>query len=314
MPEYTSSTWSHWITRKIREGYSWEEVKNLCVASDQAEALFAQLQVENGFLPQNLQFSEWHSYVEQQKRASRADTLIAVFDRNAENRDRLKKWLLHYSMQRIADLERIWFYEDALNKVERYAMGFHIALISLDDPDGSAIGYRLYECNPDCIICYYANAPQELVSLLHSRPYDFFLWHEGEERFIDKLSDMLFRVVNAKNIFCYETKKLLCFYPVKNLLYFQSDLKYIHIKTVVGNDMVVCSKLADVEESLAKQGLFGQFIRVHKSFLVNKQLIQRISKQDHMVYLATGDRVPISDAYYKTVIRTLGRREVFLPF
>lgn len=308
MAEPIRNTWSCWITQKIQEGYSWEDVKHLCVTADLAEATFNRLQTENGFLPQNLQFSDWPSYVERQNRASRVDTLIAVFDCSAEHRVQLKEWLLRYSMQRSTDLDRLWFYEDALNKVERYAMGFHAALISLDDPDGPVIGHRLYECNPDCIICYYAEGPRELVPLLHSRPYDFFLWNEGEAGFASKLDDMLFQVVNAKNVFCYETKKLLCCYPVKNLLYFQSDLKYVHIKTVVGNDTDLYAKLADVETSLARQGLLNQFIRVHKSFLVNRQLIQRINKQNHTATLVTNEQVPVSDAYYKTVIGMLSCR------
>lgn len=314
MAEPICNTWSYWITQKIQEGYSWEDVKHLCVAPEHAEATFNRLQTENVFLPPNLQFSDWPAYIERHNRASRADTLVAIFDRSAEHRAQMKEWLLRHSMRRSTDLDRLWFYEDALSKVERYATGFQIAFISLDDPDGTAIGFRLYECNPDCIICYYADAPRELTPLLHSRPYDFFLWHEGEAGFIDKLDNMLFQVVNAKNMFCYETKKLLCCYPVKNLLYFQSDLKHIHIKTVVGNDTDLYAKLADIETSLAQQGLLNQFIRVHKSFLVNKQLIQHINKQNHTATLVTNEQVPISDAYYKTIIRALGQREAFLPF
>lgn len=308
MPGHARGTWGHWIAKQIQEGYSWEEVKDLCASS------FERLQAENGFMPQDLQFSEWPSYVERQRRASLADTLIAIFDQNLKNRSRLKEWLLRYSMQRSVDLERVWFYEDALNKVERYAMGFHIAFISLDDPDGASIGLRLYESNPDCMICYYADVLCELAPLLHSRPYDFFLWHEGEAGFINKLDGMLFQAVSAKNMFCYETKKLLCCYPVKNLLYFQSNLKYIHIKTVMGNDTDLYAKLADIEASLAQQGLLDQFIRVHKSFLVNRRLIRRINKPDHTAVLVTGEQVPVSDAYYKTVLRTLSCRQALLPF
>lgn len=293
---------------QLQDGYSWADIRNLCVLQEQSESEFARLQEEYGLIPQDLRFSEWPFYVERLRKAGRADTLVAVFDRNSGNRNRLGKWFLHYSMRRSADLEHIWFYEDALNKVDRYAMGFHIALISLDDPEGAAIGHRLCECNPDCIICYYANTHQDLVPLLHSRPYELFLWPEGEEGFARRLDDMLFRVVNSKNVFCYETKKMLCCYPVKNLLYFQSDLKYIHIKTVLGNDAVVCAKLTDVEKVLIQQGLLDQFIRVHKSFLVNRQSIRRVSKQDHTATLTTDEQVPISDAYYKTVIRTLSCR------
>ncbi len=307
MPEYTNNTWSHWIIKQIRDGRTWEEIENLCVPAAQAESVFARLREEKGLLPKSLRFSEWRAYVEQQKRVSRADTLIAIFDQNSENRAHLKEWLLHYSMPRSAELERIWFTEDALNKVARYAMGFHIAFISLDDPGGAAIGQRLYECNPDCIIGYYSDRPRELGPLLHSRPYEFFRWSEGEAGFSDRLDDMLSRVVNSRNVFCYETKKMLYCYPVGNILYFQSDLKQVHIKTVVGNDADLYAKLIELEAALDRQGLLDHFIRLHKRYIVNRRLIHRVCKGNHTAELATGEQVPVSEAYYKTVIRALGR-------
>lgn len=305
---YIENTWSHWIEMRVRNGYSWEDIQNLCVPPEQSEAAFLQLQNEKKMAPQDLHFSEWPAYVERQKESGKANTLVAIFDKNPENRTQLREWFLRYSMQRNTDMDRIWFYEKTLDKVKHYAVGFNIALISLDDLDGPAIGHQLYAYNPDCIICYYAHTPQDIGSLLHSRPYDFFLWSEGSVCLPNKLDDMLHCVVNSKSVFRYETKKMIYCYPVKNLLYFQSDLKYIHIKTVVGNDTVACSKLVDMEKSLGQQELLDHFVRVHKSFLVNKYLIQRISKQDHTVHLTTGEQVPISDAYYKTIIRMLGHK------
>lgn len=190
----------------------------------------------------------------------------------------------------------------------KYAMCFHIAFISLDDPAGMEVGQALYDTNPDCIICYYKHTPCDLSKLLHSRPYEFFTWSQGKGAFLAKLADMIGRTIVSPNMFSFETKKILYCYPVGNIVYFQSNLKYVHIKTVLGNDADIYAKLSEIEQNLHDSGLYPLFIRTHKSFLVNRANISAVNKQNHTLKLSTGESIPVSDAYYKAVIRELSRR------
>ena len=59
--EYTSC--KSWIAQKIGEGFTWEEVKHLCVSPEKAEAEFDYLQNEELVFPQNLEFSDWPELV-----------------------------------------------------------------------------------------------------------------------------------------------------------------------------------------------------------------------------------------------------------
>lgn len=296
---------NNWILTQFRDGHTWEEVENLCVPLDQSEKKFCELQ-SIGIIPAGFSFSEWKQYVHTQRQASSASALVAIFDRNPENRDTLKRWLLDFSMGRVTDIERLWFSDErAMRNVAKYAVCFHIGFISLDDPMGLEIGQALYDANPDCIICYYKNTPCDLSELLHSRPYEFFTWPQGKDVFQEKLEDMIGRTVFSANVFSFETKKILYCYPVKNIIYFQSDLKYVHIKTALGNDADIYAKLSEIEQNLHDSNLYSLFIRTHKSFLVNRSSISAVNKQNHMLQLSTGDSIPVSDAYYKTVIREL---------
>lgn len=299
---------NHWIAMKIGEGCSWEEIGNLCVPAEQAEEKLGELKQALGIIPEDFCLRDWKEYVDMRKKVSSANTLVAIFDQSAENRERIKTWLINHSMRRVTDLERLWFSEpDAIDKLERYAAAFNIAFISLDDSQGRALGQRLSQLNPDCIICYCRQQPCDLAHLLHSRPYEFFTWSQGESVFLDKLDDMIGRTVFSVNTFSYETKRALHCYPVRNILYFQSDLKYVHIKTALGNDALLYAKLSDMERSLQAEGLWPLFLRCHKSFLVNRVHIRTVNKPDHTLELSTGEAVPISDACYKSVLQTLTR-------
>ena len=60
-----------------------------------------------------------------------------------------------------------------------------------------------------------------------------------------------------------------------------------------------------LEDSLQQQ----QFIRVHRSFIINTQLITRIDpyeKDSHLVLLSTGARLPVSKAGYAKLKEVLG--------
>lgn len=298
---------NNWVSMQFRDGHTWEEIEDLCVPPNQSEKRFCEFQ-SIGIIPVDFAFSEWKQYVHTRKQVSSANTLVAIFDRNPENRDTLKRWLLDFSMGRVTDLERLWFSDErAMQHVARYAVCFHIGFISLDDPMGLEIGQALYDANPDCIICYYKHMPCDLSELLHSRPYEFFMWSQGKDAFLAKLEDMIERTIFSANTFSFETKRLLHCYPVRNIMYFQSDLKYVHIKTALGNDAAIYAKLSTVERNLQDSGLAPLFIRSHKSFLVNRSCINAVNKQSRALELSTGESIPISEACYRAVVRELSR-------
>jgi two-component system LytT family response regulator len=59
------------------------------------------------------------------------------------------------------------------------------------------------------------------------------------------------------------------------------------------------------EESLPPQ----EFIRIHRSYIINAQLITRIDlyeKDSHLVLLTTGARLPVSKGGYSRLKEALG--------
>ena len=223
----------------------------------------------------------------------------AVFDTNEESRIRIRQWLIRYLMQASREMDMLWFIEAvSVEKIAKYGNRIHFALICLDDEAGAEIGQNLYRENPACRICYYRTEPCDLVPLLSSRPISFYLWKKGEKAFTQTLDAITNELSTAKDLFQYETRRDLYLIPLRNILYIQSDLKYVVIHTASGTEERLFAKLSQVEDKLN-----SRFVRVHKSFIVNSDHVTFVDKKEHTVVLASGEHIPISEAQYEQAMQ-----------
>ncbi len=92
--------------------------------------------------------------------------------------------------------------------------------------------------------------------------------------------------------------------PIAQIQYVEAADDYVKIHTADG---VFLKKktMQYFENSLQQQ----QFIRVHRSYIINTQLITRIDpheKDSHLVLLSTGARLPVSKAGYAKLKEVLG--------
>lgn len=60
--EYTEC--KKWISAQLNNGYSWEDVKCLCVEPGAEEQEFIRLKEDELIIPDNMKFSEWHEFID----------------------------------------------------------------------------------------------------------------------------------------------------------------------------------------------------------------------------------------------------------
>lgn len=92
--------------------------------------------------------------------------------------------------------------------------------------------------------------------------------------------------------------------PVQQVHYLEAADDYVKI---VSNDGSFLKKrtMNFFEQSLAQ----FQFVRVHRSYIVNTQLITRIDayeKDSHLLLLTTGEKIPVSKSGYAKLKEVLG--------
>ncbi len=223
----------------------------------------------------------------------------AVFDTKELNRKLIREWIAAYLISKEMDMNVLWFTKTSSErKIKELVSDIQIALISLDDNYGKSIGEHLYRLNPECRIIYYSSKPQELSSLMTTRPVGFFLWNEGKDAFSKKLDEVVYELFQSNNVFHHETKSEIFLIPYRNILYFQSDLKHVIVHNVSGNNSEFFSKLSHLEEKLTKD-----FVRIHKSYIVNSYYVDCVSKKNHTVELLNGEILPISTANYEATLK-----------
>ena len=224
---------------------------------------------------------------------------IAVFDTDPEALKQMRKMLIHFAVNKDRDFEVMWFTEaKADERLEKYFGDILIALISLEDVNGRKNGDSLYRLNPGCRICYYCSSACDLEPLLSSRPISFCLWGQEEEVFFNKLEAVILEVSRAEDVFRYQTRRLALTLPVRDILYFQSDLKYVRIHMADDNSHDIYGKLSEIEKNLKRP-----FLRIHKSYIVNTLHVHYLDKKEHLLYLSDGSRLPVSEAQYENTLK-----------
>ena len=90
-----------------------------------------------------------------------------------------------------------------------------------------------------------------------------------DDVFYEKLDNIVNEVMQANEIFRYQTRKKLLIIPERNILYAQSNLKNVEIYKADGTTESVFAKLVDIESKLS-----CRFVRIHQSFMVNMDYIR----------------------------------------
>lgn len=229
---------------------------------------------------------------------------LAVFDSNPSNCKKIKKDVLNYSVQDNIDLDLLWFFDKTdSSKIKKYASTINIALISLDLQDGKSIGRQIYKINEDCRIIYYSSDNCELEQLLCVRPCGFYNASKCDEDLIAYIKSSISDLKSSKNHFYYETRKDIFVFAMKTIMYFQSDLKYVMIHTDKQIEQIY-GKLSSIEPNLS-----SDYLRIHKSYIVNIRYVKRLDKSQKAIVLLNDEMLPISDVNYKTVVTKLLERE-----
>lgn len=226
---------------------------------------------------------------------------IAVFERSDKRRERIKNLLMRCSFSLNIEIEIVWFTTaEYIDKMERYAQRIQVACISLDNSNAKAAGCILYENNPSALICYYADEDYDIKNVLNSRPIAFFVDSDDETVITKKLEHMILEVMREKRIFYFTTKKTQLAVPIRNILYFQSDLKHVVVHYCDGKEDRLFGKMKDIVNALGESG--NLFIRIHKSYFVNGLHVRKLDKSERMIEMFEHSALPISEAQYSQVV------------
>lgn len=208
---------------------------------------------------------------------------VAICDDDKHMQESLSKYLLDYSIQCDREIDHAEF-DTCEELMDEYLKGNSFDVILLDiefknndekQMNGIELGKRLRGL--------YA------IDSIKIRPYDYIKKPITYERIVEFFETYYLDQAKRKKVFEYTAHKVKNSIIVSNICYFESQGRTIVIHTIT-NQYTFYGKLSNLldNESLS------DFISIHKSYLVNKNYIERFTS--HSVVLIGIDRVelPIS--------------------
>lgn len=173
--------------------------------------------------------------------------------------------------------------------------------------DMSIISYEILDENKNILAVLYKNNPAaisiplglpdgKICDFLALRPAGHLGTPDDQEQ-IDKLCLWCAEgMMDSTDVLQMKTRQGCYAITASSILFCQSDQKYVMVVTDSGEIFRKLDKLDHLVMLLP-----DYFIRVHQSFLVNSHRISGLDKTSWEILLDSGNRVPVSRAYQKSI-------------
>jgi len=197
---------------------------------------------------------------------------------------------------------------------------FHPDLIFLDIQMPKINGFEMLELieNPPAVIfttafdefaikAFELNAVDYLLKPFSKERFDKAIQKFLQNKFVSGTAALLESAASSplqQNRVVVKDGNKIKIIPVNKINYVEAADDYVKIVTEEGT-FLKKKTMSFFENSLNS----FQFVRVHRSFIVNSQLITRIDpyeKENHLLLLTTGAKIPVSKSGYSKLKETLG--------
>lgn len=216
------------------------------------------------------------------------------------------KLIKQYISEISVDIKTISFSKaaEALQYSKTEGIDLFILDIQLLDYKGTSLARQIrsipkYKYTP--IIFATALAGEELIAYREIKCYSFLIKPFSKAEFTKSFSEALElsnQIATEPKIIRIEQKQFIFEYEVKNIVYIESFGKRIVIHTKNDNDNVGDRisgySLAKMLELIDNPSV----VQCHKSFLINSEYIDKIDKQQRILYLKSSTaQIPIGNKY-----------------
>jgi DNA-binding LytR/AlgR family response regulator len=163
--------------------------------------------------------------------------------------------------------------------------------IEMADMDGLRAAKEIRQHDKAALIIYVSSYSQYAIEAYDVRPFQFMVKPVNVDRLENYFDAALEEILDDDVYFRYINNKQSLKVPVKEILYFESNLRQVNIVTTT-ELRNYREKLSSVEKVLQQSKL--DFWRIHQSYLVNRAHIFRARFSE--VEMSNGTVLPISPA------------------
>lgn len=168
--------------------------------------------------------------------------------------------------------------------------------IEMEKLDGIETARQIREKDYMVLIIYVSSYEEYLKELFEVEPFRFLSKPIDEKLFYKYFQSAYERIEKEQEYFEVKFKNEIVHVPIKNIVYFESEKRYVHVITD-NKKYTLYGKLKEIESQMKNRKFI--FIRIHQSYLVNYKYIKRINLLS--VILHNGMELRISEDRVKEV-------------
>lgn len=153
---------------------------------------------------------------------------------------------------------------------------------------------------------YSINAIRKQVFDFLLKPFGFSTMRETLNRIKSEKEKRTNTIdVHLNRNLIFKTKTEVYYLLPEDIVYFESDNNYTTIFTLKGQKILLSKTIKIIESELVE---FNNFIRVHRSYIVNADYINKYNSSDSTLKLNTGISVDVSDRKRKDFLEFMKLR------
>lgn len=179
---------------------------------------------------------------------------------------------------------------DGLSLEKAIQYGYRYDLIFLDikmEPeDGIETARFIRKKDKSVLFIYISNYEQYMIELFEVEPFRFLLKPMNLDCFNRYFREACIRI--GENTVCFEYKfnKEIRKTSLRDIIYFESRNRVIHIFLSNGKEERFYRKLSDIEKELLDRN--QRFLRIHQSYLVNYDYVRKVTFSSLVLELGDG--------------------------
>ena len=217
---------------------------------------------------------------------------LLICENDREKMDCLRGRLGEVSIREHIELEVYWLHgENMEEEIPKYIHTAQAVLISMCISGSQELCREVRKQNSQCRLLIYGAGQERLPGWIPGGPVAYC----PEMTAVKGELVRLVREIEAEQyIFHFQSRKESIHIPYGSILYLQSDRRTVKVVCRGGKEYSFLSRLDEVEEKIAS----ASFIRIHKSFLVNRMAVRALNHTERQVELENGEMLPVSSRYY----------------